>query len=218
VLSINFTALLASYPAVAFTWVTGSSANATMSLANGQSAPLAGPAAAMASFDPSIRPENYYGFSERLWVVGAYVWAVEGDANDISAAASTVATELRTALALNVSQTHISVLNIASPVITFVNAAFEYLDTHTSTLNLSNDLIGAGLYVGLNLGGQLASDTRNAIGAASLTRNFTAVDGPPDISQGGWFMMDGARNFTNQTFSGNGGTHSYEFRSAFNGS
>jgi hypothetical protein len=31
-------------------------------------------------------------------------------------------------------------------------------------------------------------------------------------------MMDGARNFTNQTFSGNGGTHSYEFRSAFNGS
>ena len=76
---------------------------------------------------------------------------------------------------------------------------------------LGDDVLGGALYVGIGAKGDLANIINSAIGnTPPITFAIPILDLPPDIVGGGFFTMKNSKSFT-QTFSGAGGTHTYNF-------
>ena len=151
--------------------------------------------------------------SSKLEVVGVYTWASEEDTIGNGLAADGVAGVLEDAL--NATLAAGSLPSDASLILDLVLdnilGALGLLAQNVPLFGLGDDVLGGALYIGIGAKGDLANIINSAIGnTPPITFAIPLLDLPPDIVGGGFFTMKNSKTFT-QTFSGAGGTHSYNF-------
>ena len=151
--------------------------------------------------------------SNKLEVVGVYTWASEEDTIGNGLAADGVAGVLEDAL--NATLAAGSLPSDASLILDLVLdnilGALGLLAQNVPLFGLGDDVLGGALYIGIGAKGDLANIINSAIGnTPPITFAIPLLDLPPDIVGGGFFTMKNSKTFT-QTFSGAGGTHSYNF-------
>jgi hypothetical protein len=218
VLNVNFKVTIGGGAASASGWVTGDRANATSSLSDGNSAALTGAASSMATF--SVVPVDLLEFAQgkKISVFGSFAWLLEADTVGLATAANDTASILANAMGTTLGTATIPDINtLGSIVFDAIGPAITLLASNIPLFGLGDDVLGGGLYIGIGVKGTLAGIVNAAIGTTALSFDIPVVDVPPNIDHGGFYTMAGAKDFTGQSFSGGGGTHTYDFRASLNG-
>jgi hypothetical protein len=151
--------------------------------------------------------------SNKLEVVGVYTWSSEEDLVGNGLAADGVAGILEDALnsTLAAGSLPSDASLILDLVLDNILGALGLLAQNVPLFGLGDDVLGGALYIGIGAKGDLANIINSAIGSTPpITFAIPLLDLPPDIVGGGFFTFGGPKNFT-QTFSGAGGTHTYNF-------
>ncbi len=151
--------------------------------------------------------------SNKLEVVGVYTWSSEEDLVGNGVAADGVAGILEDALnsTLAAGTLPSDASLILDLVLDNILGALGLLAQNVPLFGLGDDVLGGALYIGIGAKGDLASIINSTIGSTPpITFAIPLLDLPPDIVGGGFFTFSGPKNFT-QTFSGAGGTHTYNF-------
>ena len=203
-------------PGSAQAYLVGDRDNAVNSLSAGQSANLTGNQQAAVNFGgitgldvtDLLNPDN------KLEVVGVYTWANEADQVPIGQAATGTAAVLKDALNSTLATADLSNFDasaIVNLIFDNIGSAFGILSANIPLFGLGDDNLGGAIYVGIGAQGTLG-DLINSVAASFAIPNIAipVVDLPPDINGGGIFTLNGAKTFT-QSFSGSGGTHTYQF-------
>lgn len=148
-----------------------------------------------------------------LEVIGVYTWASEEDLIGNGLAADTVADLFEDALNSTIAQSSLpsDAGLIVDLILDNILGSLGLLVNNIPTLGLGDDVLGGGLYIGIGAKGELANLIDAVLADTDpITFDIPIVSLPPDIDGGGIFTLGGPSNFT-QTFSGAGGTHTYDF-------
>ena len=148
-----------------------------------------------------------------LEVFGVYTWASEEDTIGNGLAADAVADVFEDALNDTLAQGSLpSDLGILLDLILDnILGALGLLANNIPTFGLGDDVLGGGLYLGIAARGDLGQLLDQTIaGEDPIQFDIPLLDLPPDIDGGALFTLTGDKSF-NQTFSGSGGTHTYNF-------
>lgn len=151
--------------------------------------------------------------ANKLEVVGVYSWASEEDLVGNGLAADAVADVLQDALnsTLAAGSLPSDASLILDLVLDNILGALGLLAQNIPLFGLGDDVLGGALYIGIGAKGGLADIIDGTIGSTPpITFAIPLLDLPPDIVGGGFFTMKNSKSFT-QTFSGSGGTHTYNF-------
>jgi hypothetical protein len=151
--------------------------------------------------------------SNKLEVVGVYSWSSEEDLVGNGVAADAVADVLQDALnsTLAAGSLPSDASLILDLVLDNILGALGLLAQNIPLFGLGDDVLGGALYIGIGAKGGLADIIDGTIGSTPpITFAIPLLDLPPDIVGGGFFTMKNSKSFT-QTFSGSGGTHTYNF-------
>jgi hypothetical protein len=151
--------------------------------------------------------------NNKLEVVGVYTWASEEDLVGNGVAANAVADILRDALnsTLATGSLPSDASLILDLVLDNILGALGLLAQNIPLFGLGDDVLGGALYIGIGAKGGLADIIDGTIGSTPpITFDIPILSLPPDIDGGGFFTMKNSKTFT-QTFSGAGGTHTYNF-------
>lgn len=207
-------------PNSAQAWRTGSGANEYNELGAGESHTLVGAERATATFN-GVQPLDLLAAlnpANKMDVFGTYTWAMESDLVSYDGNADDFAEVFEDALNAVVASATLPsteeelvdllidlIFNNAGNVISLVFANFPLL-------GLGDDTLGGALYLGFGATGALGSAIDAILGGYSIPATTILGDNsiPPDIQGGGIFTLTGAKGF-NQTFTGAGGQHTYEF-------
>ena len=197
-------------------FVTGSRDNAVSSLGAGSSANLSGGQQATATFSgiQGLDIVDLLDSNNHLEVWGSYVWALEEDTVGLATAANDTANILKQALNNTLATAALpSDPNfIVNLIVDNLGKAIVILGSNIPLFGLGDDVLGGGIYVGIGAKGSLGDIINTAIGSTTIGPiAIPVVTVPPDINRGGLYSMTGAKTFAGQSFSGAGGTHTYDF-------
>lgn len=151
--------------------------------------------------------------NNKLEVVGVYSWASEEDLIGNGVAADAVANIFRDALnaTLATSSLPSDAGLILDLVLDNILGSLGLLAQNIPLFGLGDDVLGGGLYLGIGAKGDLANIIDGVIGnTPPITFDIPILNLPPDIVGGGFFTLGGPSTFT-QTYSGAGGTHTYNY-------
>jgi len=151
--------------------------------------------------------------NNKLEVVGVYSWASEEDFIGNGLAADAVADILVDALnaTLATSTLPSDAGIIVDLIIDNILGALGLVVNNIPTFGLGDDVLGGGLYLGIGAKGGLASAINGVTSSIPpITFAIPILNLPPDIVGGGFFTLGGPSSFT-QTYSGAGGTHTYNY-------
>ncbi len=161
---------------------------------------------------------DLFDTNNKLEVVGVYSWASEEDLVGNGVAADAVANILEDALndTLATSSLPSDASIIVDLILDNILGALGLLAQNIPLFGLGDDVLGGGLYIGIGAKGGLASAIDGVLASTPpITFNIPLLDLPPDIVGGGFFTLGGTSTFT-QTYSGAGGTHTYDYVMAKN--
>ena len=157
--------------------------------------------------------------NNKLEVVGVYTWASEEDSIGNGVAADTVANLFEDALNATVAAGSLpsDPSLILDLVLNNMLGALGLIGNQLLNISIpglgdvGDDVLGGGLYIGIGAKGTLATIIDGAtVNTPPITFEIPVVNIVPDITGGGFFTMGGPKNFT-QTFTGDGGQHTYQF-------
>lgn len=148
--------------------------------------------------------------TNKLEIVGVYSWASEEDLVGNGVAADSLASALENALNDTLAKGTLpgSTSEILNMVFNNILNVLGIAVQNIPLFGLGDDVLGGALYLGIGAKGSLA-DIINSSPMPPITFN-SPLTLPPDVVGGGIFTFKDPSTFT-QTFSGAGGSHTYNF-------
>lgn len=136
--------------------------------------------------------------SNKLEIVGTYVWSSEEDFVGNGLAADGVASVLKDGLNATVAKASIDDLNaqtILNLVVSNIGGALGILVQNIPLFGMGDDVLGGGIYVGIGARGTLGSSLNALLGGVTLPNINIPTDVPPPITDFGLYTMTGSKTF-----------------------
>lgn len=146
--------------------------------------------------------------SNKLEIVGTYVWASEEDLVGNGLAANSVASALKDGLNLTLAKADISSIDaqdILDLIVDNLGNALGILVQNIPLLGMGDDVLGGGLYVGIGARGGLGSALNGLLGSVSLPAIDIPTDVPPPITDFGLYTMSKSSTTFTHTWAGRKG-------------
>lgn len=218
VLNVNFRVKI-GVAGSAQTFVTGSRDNSLSSVDEGETRALTGAAQSTATFNNVVALDilDLADSNNHLEVLGTYSFLLEEDTVGVASAATGTANVLKDALnsTLAAGTLPSDASQILDLILDNIGSAFGILGANIPLFGLGDDVLGGAMHIGIAVKGGLADIINGSIASTPFpTISIPLVSLPPDITKGGFYTTTTSKAFNGESFSGGGGTHTYNFLSS----
>lgn len=155
--------------------------------------------------------------SNKLEIVGTYTWASEEDSTGLGWVADDIAGILKDGLNSTLATASLDNLDaqvILDLIFSNLGAVFSiglqnFMDIDLGLGDLSDDVLGGGMYVGIAARGTLGSSMNSLLSSVQIPGiDIPLVNIPPSIDHIGLYTFSSSKTWTHQ-FSGQGGKHTW---------
>lgn len=208
------------------TWVVNNRTSAPQDVSPGTTVTVSDAAGGRVNFT-GVKPVDLLDLtnpSNKLEIVGTYTWATEEDQIGLGWVAGDVAGLLKDGLNATLATASLDDLDaqmILNLVFSNLGAAFSiglqnFMDIDLGLGDLSDDVLGGGLYIGIAARGTLGSTMNSLLKNVQIPGiDIPLVNIPPSIDHVGLYTFSGSKTWTHQ-FSGQGGKHTWTMTASKN--